>query len=112
MTASVLEYATKGEAAVARHLVRAALAGGYSLSVYDGEEWTVKRATKAAPILEALCSTGADVLRLRDTDGNPVGSFSLVWGNDETGEELLSDYSDNELCDRLAAIAYGETIDA
>lgn len=112
MTASVLEYATKGEARIARRLVRAALADGYSLSVYDGEEWTVKRATKSAPVLEALCSTGSDTLRLRDADGNHVGSFLLIWGNDESGEELLADYSDNDLCNRLAAIVNGETVDA
>ncbi len=38
--------------------------------------------------------------------GDVVGSFWLIYGNDESGEELISDHSDNENCERLYKAAY------
>lgn len=101
------QYATKGEGAVARRLVKAALAAGYAISVNDGEEWTVKRSTKAKAVLEALATTGEDVIRIRDADGVACGSFYLVWGNADDGSELISDHSDNDACNDLVALVEG-----
>ena len=106
MTASLTEFATKGEARVARKLVKAALAEGLSVSVWEGEDWAIKRSTNARAIFDNMATTGSDTLRLRDAQGEYVGFFSLVYGNDPDGEDLLSNYSDNELCERLAKLAY------
>jgi hypothetical protein len=105
-------YATKGEAAVARRLVKAMLARELSVSVNDGEEWTVKKSRVYREIVDALCSTGEDYLRIYAPTGDCLGAFYLVWGNDPTGEELLSDWTDNDFCNRLARIAYKEAQDA
>jgi len=101
---SYYELTTAGERSVASRLVRAALDAGYSISVNDGEEWTVKRALKAKPVLEALATTGEDVLRIRDEEGTPYGSFYLVWGNADDGSELIADHTDNDACNALASI--------
>ena len=93
MTTTALEYATYHEARIARKIVKDALANGWTISVNDGEEWTVKSSTDSRTILEALCTTGGDVLRLRDAAGESVGSIWLVWGNDE---DLISDHTDSE----------------
>jgi hypothetical protein len=86
------------EMTIARKLVRKALAAGYMVSVYDGEEYAVKRSTKFTKIVEALASTSDDVLVLRTADGTKVGSVWLIWGN---GEDLISDYTDNEATNAL-----------
>jgi len=89
------DYTTPGERGVATRLVRAAIHAGYTVSVYDGEEYTVKRSRQERQILEALASTESDVLVIRDSAGERVGDLCLIWGNDETGEELIADHTDN-----------------
>lgn len=108
MTVSFDQYTTQGERTVARKLVRAALAAGCAIDVNDGEEWTVYRATMWTPVSRALATTGEDTLRLRAADGNYAGSFSLIWGNADDGSELISDHTDNDICNSLWAQAMGE----
>lgn len=113
-------YATAGEAQVARMLVNAALRDGYALSVSDGEEWTVERSRNEAQILDALATTGGDVVRLWTQDGaTPDGSnagmrtlgwFYLVYGNAEDGSELIADYTDNPVCNELWEEVTGEKV--
>ena len=99
-------YATMGEAAVARRLVKAMLARELSVSVNDGEEWTVKKSRTYRTIVDALCTTGLDYLRIYAPTGDYLGTFMLVWGNADDGSELISDYSANDFCERLVRIAY------
>ena len=114
MTTSFQQYATAGERKVARRLIKAALAAGYALSVDDGEEITVSRASKLKTIEDALCTTGEDTLRLHAADPSKTvgwhnaGSFTLIWGNADDGSELIADYTDNGVCDELWALAMGE----
>ena len=95
------EYTTSGERGVATRLVRAALNAGYTVSVSDGEEWTVKRSDSEAVILPALATTGYDTLRFRNNAGEHVGSAYLVWGNEESGECLIADHTDNDAIEAL-----------
>lgn len=96
-----MEYATAGERTVARKLVRTLLGKGLSLSVNDGEETTVRKARKESDILEALATTELDkIYAYRDDDC--VGAFLLVWGNEESGECLIADHTDNDLCNWAA----------
>ena len=107
MPNTLTQYATTGEARVARKLVKAAIAAGYCISVNDGEEWTVKMSMDAKRIIDALATTEADRLLLRNpTDREPVGSFWLIYGNDDRGTELIADHTDNDICDRLYRAAY------
>lgn len=100
-------YATTGEARVARKLIRAALAEGWSVSVNDGYETTVTRSTREREILDAMCSTGEDIVTIHlPVSGKSGGSFVLIYGNDESGEELIADHTDNENCERLYKAAY------
>ena len=72
-------------------IVEAALAEGNMLSVYDGEEYPIKRSRDYDAIMGAIMSTDEDVLRIRDADGNSLGSILLVYGND--GWDVVCDYS-------------------
>jgi hypothetical protein len=95
------EYTTSGERGVATRLVRAAIKAGFTVSVNDGEEWTVKRSDSEAVILPALATTGYDTLRFRSSAGDYIGSAFLVWGNEESGECLISDHTDNDIIGAL-----------
>ena len=95
------EYTTSGERGVATRLVRAALNAGYTVSVYDGMEYTVKRSRRERQILAALATTGEDELVIRDATGERLGVLSLIWGNEESGECLIADHSDNDAMEAL-----------
>jgi ABC-type thiamine transport system substrate-binding protein len=99
------DYTTLGERRTATRLVAAALAAGYTVSVYDGEEYTVKRSRESKKILEALASTEEDTLLIRDSAGERIGALMLIWGNDQTGEELIADHTDNAEMNALASAA-------
>ena len=107
MANSLSQYATAGEARTARKLIRAALAEGWTVSVNDGEETTVSRSSREREILDAMATTGEDIITIHlPARGKSGGSFYLVYGNDETGEELIADHTDNENCERLYKAAY------
>lgn len=99
------EYTTSGERGVATRLVRAAIHAGYTVSVYDGEEYTVKRSRRERQILDALASTEEDWLVIRNSGGERLGFLRLIWGNDETGEELIADHTDRPEIEALANAA-------
>lgn len=103
---SVSKYATPGEKAVATTLVKAILANGMDLSVYDGEETTVARSTDADEVLEALCTADADSLIGRNIGETGIKVvFFLVWGNELSGECLIADHSDTQFATDLASLA-------
>jgi len=87
------------EMSIIRRLVKDALALGYTVSVCDGEEWTVKRSTKPGEILAAVRTTDEDYLAFRTADGTYVGKVFLVYGNEPY--EVISDYSANEATEAL-----------
>jgi hypothetical protein len=89
----------KMERAIISRLVKDGLKLGYVVSVCDGEEWTVKKSTSYKAIMGAIQTTDEDIIRFRKADGELVGSFYMVYGND--GYDVISDYSDNDLCKEL-----------
>jgi hypothetical protein len=88
-------YCSAEEAAIARKLVNAALAKGWLVTVYDGEEIAVSGSADRDAIFDAMNSTECDILRFRSPNDEPefMGWVALIWGN---GEDLISDYSDNK----------------
>ena len=114
MTISFNDYTTAGERKVVRRLIKAALAAGYAISVDDGEEITVSRASKLKTITDALATTGEDTLQLYAADPSKTvgwhgaGRFYLVWGNADDGSELISDFTANDLCENLWKQALGD----
>lgn len=89
---------------IAHGLVNRVLSDGYTISVYDGEEYMIKRSSDAVAILSTMSHTGEDSLFIRDASGHMIGSVYLVYGNEP--ENLIADYSDDEytgaLCDALS----------
>jgi hypothetical protein len=86
------------EKRIAHKLITDAVAAGYLISVYEGEDWAIKRSHDGDAVKAALASTDEDVLRFRQADGALVGWVRLIWGNDC---DLISDCSDNEAINEL-----------
>lgn len=59
------------------NLIKYALSQGCTISVWDGEEWQVKRSTSYKAIKDAAESVDESQLRIRDSNDNVVG-WALV----------------------------------
>ena len=84
-----IENATDNEKKIVGKLVTDLLASGFSLSVNDGEEITVKSSTDADAIFKALGSTGEDYLIVHQPTNSRTNWVRLIWGNDV---DVISDY--------------------
>jgi hypothetical protein len=78
-----------------KELTRKALDKGLTVSVWDTEEWQVKRSSSYQAIVDAIESVDMSELRLRDQEGNIVGWALVVL--DCEPECTVADYSHNPL---------------
>lgn len=77
-----------------KSLVKYALAKDMTVSVWDGEEWQVKRSTKYNDIIEAIESVDVAELRIRD-----LGGMQFAWAlivHDTGEDENVADFTDND----------------
>jgi hypothetical protein len=91
-----------------KHLIKYALSQGHTCSVYDGEEWQVKRSTGYKEIVEAVESVEEAEIVIRDIEGNKeawvlVGAFGLA------DDETVMDHSDNKFMQDWSA-KYEKTV--
>jgi hypothetical protein len=75
------------------NLIKYALAQGCTISVWDGEEWQVKRSTSYKAIKEAAESVDESQLRIRDSEDNIVGWALVIPDCTFEPEEYVVDYS-------------------
>ena len=78
-----------------KHLVKHSLAQGHTISVWDGEEWQVKRSVAYKEIVDAIESVEEAEITIRDIEGNKeawvlIGAFGLA------DDETVMDHSDNK----------------
>jgi hypothetical protein len=78
-----------------KHLVKYAISKGYTISVYDGEEWQVKRSVAYKEIVDAIESVEEAEMTIRDKQGDKeawvlIGAFGLA------DDETVMDPSDNK----------------
>jgi hypothetical protein len=85
-------------------LMNKALAKGLTISVFDGEEWQVKRATAYKAIKDAIESVDECQLRLRDKAGEIVGWALIV--HDLNPDETVADHTHNPLMCELCGTTY------
>lgn len=79
-------------------LIKECLKRGYTVSVYDGEEWVLSKVKKYFEIMNVLGTTGSDTLLVRDGEIT-IGRFWLIWGNDKG--ETIADHSANDECESI-----------
>lgn len=74
-----------------KHLIKHALGLGCTVSVWDGEEWQVKRSTSYKAIVEGVESVEEAVLRVRQKDA-VIGSASVsAFGLED--DETVTDFT-------------------
>lgn len=91
-----------------RHLVIYAIAKNCTVSVWDGEEWQVKRSTNFDAVVDAIESVEEAEIVIRDIEGNKeawilVGAFGLA------DDETVMDHSDNKFMQQWSA-EYDKTV--
>lgn len=82
-----------------KQLVAEAIKRGLLVSVFDGEEWAVKRSANKKEIVEAIESVGESEIRLRNADGLLLGWALII--PSLAPDEGVADYSDNALMNDL-----------
>ena len=83
-------------------LIKNALDKGLTVSVWDGEEWQVKRSIGYQAIKEAIESVEVAELRLRDQEGKVVG-WAMIIPDGVEPDETVADYTANTLMEELTA---------
>jgi hypothetical protein len=82
------------ERRIIRQIVKDAIAAGYSVSVFDGEETTVRQSRTVSKIMAAVLTTDEDHLFIHQPgEARRWGWVRLVYGND--GWDVVNDYSTN-----------------
>ena len=74
-----------------QQVIKYTLDFGLSVSVWDGEEWQVKKSHDYQEVMEAIESVDVAEIRVRDKDGNICGWAQIVNGLEEDCE--VADYS-------------------
>ena len=87
-----------------KHLVKAVLDDGNTVSVWDGEEWQVKRGTKYQAIINAIESVEEAQLRIRlGSDDQRVIGWALVIPFGLEDDETIADCTCNAYMDAILA---------
>lgn len=108
-----LNQRIKDEQKAVKKIVERAIRTGYMVSLYDGEEYTVKRSVDKKAIMAAIYTTDMDRLYFRvKATGEQVGSVLLVYGN--CASEVMADWSDNDAVNDILAdaVAFCEKLSA
>lgn len=99
-----IAHASKSENKIVKRLLAAILKAKCTVTVYDGEDCVITKSRAKGVIIAALGSTDHDVLHIYHPDGK-LGFILLIWGN---GEDVISDYSDNDTIRKFVCYAQGE----
>jgi hypothetical protein len=90
-----------------KHLVKYALSMGCTVSVWDGEEWQVKRSTGYKAIIDAIESVEEAQIRIRQHD--VVMGWGLVSAFGLEDDETVIDHSTTPFMEKWSE-TYEETI--
>ncbi|EDI1797361.1 hypothetical protein AXJ42_22300 [Salmonella enterica subsp. enterica serovar Newport] len=104
-----VELRQKIERAIAREAIKGLLADDFKISVFDGEQTTLKHSTDAAEIEAAMFTTDEDQLHVEHQHVAEKGWVLFIYGND--GHDVIADHTTNlelslkgasELADKIA----------
>lgn len=81
------------EALIINNVIKACFDRELLISVWDGEEWALKRSSFKSKVQTVTATTDETKYRVVNRQGEFVASFFFVHGN---GEDVLSDCSDTD----------------
>ena len=87
------------EKGIAKRVVRAAIEAGYTVSLWDGGEWAVKRSSKLPEVIRAMFTVDEESLEFRNAEGGLIGTVWMVYGND--GFDAINDSTATETMEKL-----------
>src|SRR5262245_53509291 len=85
---------TTDEGRIIGTLLDHAIASGYSLTVFDGEDYACCNRRDADDVLRLMGATDEEIVVLR-RDGIHVADVTLIYGNEPY--EVVADYASNDL---------------
>lgn len=89
-----------------KNLVKYTLAKGYTVSVFDGEEWAVTQSTSYNEIIEAIESVEEAELNIRDIENRKRMAWVRVSAFGLEDEETVVDHTVDEFMDAWSAQYY------
>ena len=92
-----------------KHLVKYALAQGYNISVWDGEEWQVSHSNKYQSIIDAIESVEEAQIKIRIPEYGTLIAWALIIPFGLEDDETVADYSDNEFMMKWS-LAYDKSV--
>ena len=97
------EHCNMDDRVAAQCLINELLAADCTITINDGEEDCLEQSSDLTEILEAMSSTGEDVVIPFDKDGNDLGWFHLIYANGSEGNPmiLISDLVANSFCESI-----------
>ena len=100
------QRANETERRIANKLVKAILAEGYVISVFDCEEFNSHDLDSLKAVQDHLATTDDDRVYFRKPgEEQYAGWVWLIWGN---REDLISDYTANDVTDAIVDPIYAE----
>lgn len=90
------------EKSVVRAIVRNAIKTGHTVSLNNGEEWSVKRSTSERDVMAEVYAADEETLKFHK-DGKVIGSVYLVYGN--SAGEVMADCTDSPAVEAILAPA-------
>lgn len=102
-----MEHVSLVERIIIQEILGAADARFLSVSVFDGERWSLKKSRDFQTIKGVVGVTDETTLHFCDSEGEEVGSISLVHGNES---DVIGEYTDSPVMLALmgSAIAMSE----
>src|SRR5215471_7229345 len=92
------------ERRIVRRILIEAVRSDCVISVWDGEDWSIRRSNNPTAILAAMFATDEETLVIRRASGPRIGSVFLVYGND--GPDVICNHTDSDDMNALLAPAY------
>lgn len=87
-----MEHISLVERIIIQEILGAADARFLSVSVFDGEEWALKKSRDFQTIKGVIGATDETTLHFCDSEGEEVGSVFLVHGNES---DVIGNYTDS-----------------
>jgi len=93
------------ETQIVKHIINEAIKAGYSISIFNGEEYTINQSNNPSAIINAMGSTDQDIMHLDKLDkymGNKyIGFVSIMYDCEynnlmyNNGYDVIHDYSES-----------------
>jgi len=97
------EYCNMDDRVAVQCLIKELLAADCTVTINDGEEDCLEQSSDFTEILEAMSSSGEDVVIAFDKEGNDLGWFYLIYDNGSKGNPMIciSDLVANQFCESI-----------